>query len=118
MFKYFAKLCSFYIWFRFYDVKDGSVELDGCDIKKLDPSWLRRRVLGLISQEPVLFGTSIMENIRYGKHEATDEEVNNVQSCQKIKSNKLVFFFCRFDRLLYLHMLMNLYQIFQKVITP
>ncbi|CAG9863051.1 unnamed protein product [Phyllotreta striolata] len=60
---------------RFYDINDGSILLDGHDIRSLDPSWLRGSVLGLISQEPVLFGTSIMENIRYGKPEASDEEV-------------------------------------------
>ncbi|KAJ8930226.1 hypothetical protein NQ314_016988 [Rhamnusium bicolor] len=48
---------------------------DGHDIRTLHPSWLRRRALGLISQEPVPFGTSVMENIRYGRPEATDEEV-------------------------------------------
>lgn len=49
--------------------------LDGHNIKTLDPSWLRRRALGLISQEPVLFGTSVLENIRYGKPDASDCEV-------------------------------------------
>ncbi|XP_066249380.1 mitochondrial potassium channel ATP-binding subunit-like isoform X2 [Euwallacea similis] len=60
---------------RFYDVDRGAVTIDGHDIRSLDPSWLRRRALGLISQEPVLFGTTILENIRYGKPEATDDEV-------------------------------------------
>ncbi|XP_056646698.1 mitochondrial potassium channel ATP-binding subunit isoform X2 [Diorhabda sublineata] len=60
---------------RFYDVKDGCITIDGYDIRNLDPSWLRGKILGLISQEPILFGTSIMENIRYGKPDATDEEV-------------------------------------------
>lgn len=62
--------------FRFYDVNDGIITLDGHDIRTLDPSWLRKRALGLISQEPILFGTSIIENIRYGKPDATDEEVS------------------------------------------
>ncbi|KAJ8976437.1 hypothetical protein NQ317_008471 [Molorchus minor] len=75
-FKSYTQIICFEIFvFRFYDVKDGSITLDGQDIRNLDPSWLRGRVLGLISQEPILFGTSIMENIRYGKTEATDEEV-------------------------------------------
>ncbi|XP_018566195.1 ATP-binding cassette sub-family B member 8, mitochondrial [Anoplophora glabripennis] len=60
---------------RFYDVKGGSITLDGRDIRTLDPSKLRGKTLGLISQEPVLFGTSILENIRYGRPEATDQEV-------------------------------------------
>lgn len=61
--------------YRFYDVDEGSVSIDGNDIRTLDPSWLRNRALGLISQEPILFGTTILENIRYGKPEATDDEV-------------------------------------------
>lgn len=60
---------------RFYDVKEGSITIDGHDISDLDPTWLRGRVIGFISQEPVLFATTIMENIRYGKPDATDEEV-------------------------------------------
>lgn len=60
---------------RFYDTNAGAIMIDDHDIKTLDPSWLRKRVLGFISQEPVLFATSIRENIRYGKPEASDEEV-------------------------------------------
>ncbi|KPP78935.1 ATP-binding cassette sub-family B member 8, mitochondrial-like, partial [Scleropages formosus] len=60
---------------RFYDPSAGVVMLDGLDIRTLDPSWLRGTVIGFISQEPVLFGTSVMENIRFGKPEATDAEV-------------------------------------------
>ncbi|XP_030765142.1 ATP-binding cassette sub-family B member 8, mitochondrial isoform X2 [Sitophilus oryzae] len=60
---------------RFYDVNGGSICIDGHDIKTLDPTWLRQNILGLISQEPILFGTTILENIRYGRPEATDEEV-------------------------------------------
>ncbi|KAK9892136.1 hypothetical protein WA026_018335 [Henosepilachna vigintioctopunctata] len=60
---------------RFYDVNEGIILFDGLDLRSLDPSWLRKRALGLISQEPILFGTSIIENIRYGKPDATDKEV-------------------------------------------
>ncbi|XP_075436603.1 mitochondrial potassium channel ATP-binding subunit, partial [Ascaphus truei] len=60
---------------RFYDPSQGEVRLDGVDIRTLDPSWLRREVIGFINQEPVLFGTSIMENIRFGKPDASDSEV-------------------------------------------
>lgn len=61
---------------RFYDVDEGSISIDKKDIRSLNSSYLRGIVLGFINQEPVLFGTSIMENIRYGKQDATDEEVN------------------------------------------
>ncbi|KAG8506161.1 ATP-binding cassette sub-family B member 8, mitochondrial, partial [Galemys pyrenaicus] len=60
---------------RFYDPTAGVVRLDGQDLRTLDPSWLRGQVIGFISQEPVLFATTIMENIRFGKPEASDEEV-------------------------------------------
>jgi len=60
---------------RFYDVDAGSVSIDGVDLRALDPKWLRGRAIGYINQEPVLFATSIMENIRYGRPGATDQEV-------------------------------------------
>uniref|UniRef100_A0A915IGS0 Mitochondrial potassium channel ATP-binding subunit n=1 Tax=Romanomermis culicivorax TaxID=13658 RepID=A0A915IGS0_ROMCU len=60
---------------RFYDVDSGSVTIDGNDVKNLDIKWLRGKAVGFISQEPVLFHTTIKENIRYGKPEATDYEV-------------------------------------------
>lgn len=60
---------------RFYEPKSGRVTLDGRDLKELNVEWLRGQVIGLISQEPVLFATSVEENIRYGRPDATDEEV-------------------------------------------
>ncbi|XP_069715208.1 mitochondrial potassium channel ATP-binding subunit [Phaenicophaeus curvirostris] len=60
---------------RFYEPTRGTISLDGHDLSSLDPSWLRGDVIGFISQEPVLFGTSILENIRCGKPTATDAEV-------------------------------------------
>jgi len=58
---------------RFYDPLVGQVRLDGRDLKTLNIQWLREQ-LAIVSQEPALFDTSIMENIRYGKVGATDEE--------------------------------------------
>lgn len=62
---------------RFYDPQQGSVLLDGHPLSSLDPSWVRREVAGYIHQEPVLFATSVMENIRYGRPSATDQEVRS-----------------------------------------
>eukprot|EP00615_Pteridomonas_danica_P006684 CAMPEP_0114342822 /NCGR_PEP_ID=MMETSP0101-20121206/10103_1 /TAXON_ID=38822 ORGANISM="Pteridomonas danica, Strain PT" /NCGR_SAMPLE_ID=MMETSP0101 /ASSEMBLY_ACC=CAM_ASM_000211 /LENGTH=405 /DNA_ID=CAMNT_0001477153 /DNA_START=829 /DNA_END=2046 /DNA_ORIENTATION=- len=59
---------------RFYDPQQGQVLLDGIDIKELNVQWLRDQI-SLVSQEPILFATSIMENIRHGKRNASDEEV-------------------------------------------
>lgn len=50
---------------RLYDPEGGAVRLDGHDLRRLDPRWLRRQV-GVVSQEPVLFSRSIRENITYG----------------------------------------------------
>ncbi|CAM9465415.1 unnamed protein product, partial [Phaeothamnion confervicola] len=60
---------------RLYDPQGGAVRLDGVPLGKLDPRWLRREVVGVVEQEPVLFGGSVAENIRYGKSDATDAEV-------------------------------------------
>ena len=60
--------------YRLYDPLSGQLELDGRPYATLDPEWLRRQV-GVVAQEPLLFSTSIAENIRYGRPEATDAEV-------------------------------------------
>jgi ATP-binding cassette subfamily B (MDR/TAP) protein 1 len=59
---------------RFYDPSAGEVTLDGVDITRLRLKWLRAQ-MGLVSQEPALFATSIRENILFGKEDATEEEV-------------------------------------------
>uniref|UniRef100_A0A0D9YNI3 ABC transmembrane type-1 domain-containing protein n=1 Tax=Oryza glumipatula TaxID=40148 RepID=A0A0D9YNI3_9ORYZ len=59
---------------RFYDPSAGEVTVDGVDIRRLRLKWLRAQ-MGLVSQEPALFATSIRENILFGKEEATAEEV-------------------------------------------
>ncbi len=59
---------------RFYDVNSGKITLDGYNIKDFDRTELRQ-VFGMVLQETWLFKGTIMENIRYGRLEATDEEV-------------------------------------------
>lgn len=59
---------------RLYDPVAGRVTLDGVDVRELDTAWLRTQI-GIVSQEPVLFATSIADNIRYGRPTATDAEV-------------------------------------------
>ncbi len=61
---------------RLYDPTAGRLTLDGVDIRELDPAWLRRLV-GVVSQEPVLFSTTIAENVRYGRPEASDADVRD-----------------------------------------
>ena len=58
---------------RFYDIDAGSIRVDGQDIRKVQKADLRRQ-LGIVLQDTFLFSESVMENIRYGRLEATDEE--------------------------------------------
>ncbi|RYG35770.1 ABC transporter ATP-binding protein [bacterium] len=59
---------------RFYDPSSGRVTLDGVDLRNIDETQLRRRV-AVVLQESVLFSGTIRDNIRYGKPDASDEEV-------------------------------------------
>lgn len=59
---------------RFYDIQDGKIRYDGININKIKKKDLRRS-LGIVLQETHLFTGTVMENIRYGKLDATDEEV-------------------------------------------
>ena len=59
---------------RFYDIQDGKIRYDGININKIKKSDLRRS-LGIVLQETHLFTDTVMENIRYGRLDATDEEV-------------------------------------------
>ena len=59
---------------RFYDVTEGAVRLDGADVRQVTQESLRRNV-GVVQQDVFLFAASILENIRYGRPGATEEEV-------------------------------------------
>ncbi|XP_022882478.1 putative ABC transporter B family member 8 [Olea europaea var. sylvestris] len=59
---------------RFYDANSGTVRIDGVNVKALQLKWLRQQ-MGLVSQEHALFGTSVKQNIMFGKFEATMNEV-------------------------------------------
>ena len=69
-----GKTTLFQLLLRFYDPQDGRVALDGIDLRLVDPASLRARI-GLVPQEPVIFSADAWENIRYGRPEASDEEV-------------------------------------------
>jgi ABC-type multidrug transport system fused ATPase/permease subunit len=71
-----GKSTSIQLMERFYDPDFGTVTLDGRDLRELNVSWLRQHV-GLVSQEPSLFATTIKENIRIAKPDATDEDVED-----------------------------------------
>ncbi len=59
---------------RFYDATEGQIRLDGFPIKELSSAFLRQRI-GIVPQEPVVFRGTISDNIRYGRPQATQEEV-------------------------------------------
>jgi len=59
---------------RFYDIKDGSIKIDGKDLRQVKMADLRRQ-LGLVLQDTFLFSDTVMENIRYGRLNASDDEV-------------------------------------------
>jgi ATP-binding cassette subfamily B protein len=70
-----GKTTVFQLLLRFYDTGSGSIRVDGKEIVLLDPQDLRRQI-GLVPQETMLFGTSALENIRYGRPGASDAEVH------------------------------------------
>jgi ATP-binding cassette subfamily B protein len=59
---------------RFYQIQEGSITIDGVDLRQIKKDDLRRR-LGIVLQDTFLFADTVMENIRYGRLEATDQEV-------------------------------------------
>jgi ATP-binding cassette subfamily B protein len=60
--------------YRLYDPQGGRLLLDGRPLTELNPHWLRRQI-GVVAQEPLLFSATIAENIRYGRPDATQAEV-------------------------------------------
>jgi ATP-binding cassette subfamily B protein len=69
-----GKTTVFQLLLRFYDVDRGAVRIDGVDVRSADPQQLRRRI-AVVPQDPVIFSASALENIRYGRPEATDADV-------------------------------------------
>jgi len=69
-----GKTTTFLLLQRFYDPRSGCIRIDGVDISEADPEDVRG-VIGVVPQETMIFGTSALENIRYGRPGATDEEV-------------------------------------------
>ena len=69
-----GKTTVFQMLLRFYDPAAGRVLLDGVDLRDADPDAVRGRI-GLVSQDPVIFGADVWDNIRYGRPDASDAEV-------------------------------------------
>ena len=69
-----GKTTMCHLLMRFYDVKEGAIKVDGVDVRDYTQESLRRNI-GIVQQDVFLFAGSILENIRYGRLDATDEEV-------------------------------------------
>ena len=78
-----GKCTVFQLLMRFYDPQTGGVSLDGVNVAAADPVDVRRR-LALVPQETVVFGMTIAENIRYGRPEASDEDVRAAATAARI----------------------------------
>jgi ABC-type multidrug transport system fused ATPase/permease subunit len=72
---------------RFYDVDQGSVSVDGHDLRDVTRSSLRRQ-MGVVTQDTFLFSDTVMENIRYGRPDATDEEV--ILAARAVKAHEFI----------------------------
>jgi ATP-binding cassette subfamily B protein len=70
-----GKTTVFQLLLRFYDVHSGTVRIDGVDVRDADPTALRERI-AVVPQDPVIFSVSALENIRYGRPDATVREVH------------------------------------------
>ena len=86
---------------RFYDPEAGEVFIDGVNLKKLHLRAIRERI-GLVSQEPNLFTTTIRQNIAYGKENATEEEIrramelaNAAKFIDKVPEVNLIVLLCQ-----------------------
>ena len=69
-----GKSTAFQLLMRFYDPHAGTIRVDGVDIARADPLAVRQRI-GIVPQETVVFGATARENIRFGRPDATDEEL-------------------------------------------
>jgi ATP-binding cassette subfamily B multidrug efflux pump len=72
---------------RFYDVTGGAVKIDGLDVRDVKAASLRRQI-GIVLQDTFLFSTTVMENIRFGRPDATDEQV--IQAAKLARADSFV----------------------------
>jgi ATP-binding cassette subfamily B protein len=82
-----GKTTVFQLLLRFYDPQSGSVRVDGVDVRDTDPAELRRRI-ALVPQDPVIFASSVTDNVRYGRPEASDEDVR--RACEAAYASEFV----------------------------
>ncbi|WP_281560674.1 ABC transporter ATP-binding protein/permease [Thalassomonas sp. RHCl1] len=82
-----GKTTLFELLQRFYDPQSGTITLGGTDIRQLDPKDLRQQ-MALVPQQPALFSSDVFHNIRYGKPDASDEEV--IEAAKKAHAHEFI----------------------------
>jgi ATP-binding cassette subfamily B protein len=82
-----GKTTLFSLLMRFYDLQQGAVTIDGVDVRAMDPRVLRG-LIAVVPQEPVIFATSVLENVRYGRPEASRDEV--LAACERAYAREFV----------------------------
>lgn len=105
---------------RFYDPKEGEVLIDGLNLKEFKLQWIREKI-GLVSQEPVLFGSSIKDNIAYGKYNATSDEIraaaelaNAVKFIDRLPKVSILSLILRLVSSLFIYYVNNVFHFCQK----
>ncbi len=82
-----GKSTVFQMLLRFFDPQHGGIRVDGIDVRSLEPADLRARI-ALVPQDPVIFGSDAMENLRYGRLDASDEEV--IQAARLAEAHEFI----------------------------
>jgi ATP-binding cassette subfamily B protein len=75
-----GKSTVFALMLRFYDPQQGAVKIDGVDVRQMDPQVLRQ-MIAVVPQDPVIFAASVLDNVRYGRPDATREQA--IAACEK-----------------------------------
>jgi len=85
-----GKSSIMHLLLRLYDYQEGSIRIDGVELKEIERKWLRRHI-GIVLQEPFLFSKSIIENIRFGKANAHEAEIHSSSDIAAIHDTILSF---------------------------
>jgi ATP-binding cassette subfamily B protein len=82
-----GKTTVFQLLVRFYDPQSGAVRVDGVDIREADPARVRQRI-AIVPQDPVIFAASVLDNVRYGRPEATEAQVR--EACEAAYASEFI----------------------------
>ena len=82
-----GKTTVFQLLLRFYDPRAGTVRIDGIDVQAADPADVRARI-AVVPQEPVIFAASVIENVRYGRPDASEADVR--RACEAAYASEFI----------------------------